>query len=123
MPSIIANLADQYAYKREVPGAGSKAMVESLHQPKPERVEAVQAQSAPDRTKLASSVENLNQLVHRNLEFSVDEETGHSVVRVIDSDTGKVVRQIPPDQILHVISQVQKASDGQLSGVLLDDQA
>ncbi len=123
MPNVIANLADQYAYKREVPGTGSKVTVESLQRAKPERVEAVPAQSALDRTELASKVENLNQLVQRNLEFSVDEDTGRSVVRVIDSNTGEVVRQIPPEQILHVISQVQKASDGQLSGVLLDDQA
>ncbi|MET0029753.1 MAG: flagellar protein FlaG [Candidatus Thiodiazotropha sp.] len=123
MPNVIANLADQYAYKREVPGTGSKVNVESLQPAKPERVEAAQAQTALDRTELASKVENLNQLVQRNLEFSVDEDTGRSVVRVIDSNTGEVVRQIPPEQILHVISQVQKASDGQLSGVLLDDQA
>ncbi|MET0066190.1 MAG: flagellar protein FlaG [Candidatus Thiodiazotropha sp.] len=123
MPNVIANLADQYAYKREVPGTGSRVNVENLQQPKPEKVETAQAQPALDRTELASKVENLNQLVQRNLEFSVDDETGRSVVRVIDSDTGEVVRQIPPDQILHVISQVQEASDGQLSGVLLDDQA
>ncbi|MET0090905.1 MAG: flagellar protein FlaG [Candidatus Thiodiazotropha sp.] len=123
MPNVIANLADQYAYKREVPGTGSKVKVESLQSAKPERVGAAQAQTALDRTELASKVENLNQLVQRNLEFSVDEDTGRSVVRVIDSNTGEVVRQIPPEQILHVISQVQKASDGQLSGVLLDDQA
>jgi flagellar protein FlaG len=123
MPSVIANLADQYAYKREVPSAGNKVEVASPQPLKPEKVEAEPVQSSFDRTELASKVENLNQLVHRNLEFSVDEETGRSVVRVVDSDTGKVVRQIPPDQILHVISQVQNARDGQLSGVFLDDQA
>ncbi|MEJ2402909.1 MAG: flagellar protein FlaG [Candidatus Thiodiazotropha sp.] len=123
MPSVIANLADQYAYKREVPSTGNKVEVASPQPLKSEKVETVPVQSPLDRTELASKVENLNQLVHRNLEFSVDEETGHSVVRVVDSDTGKVVRQIPPDQILHVISQVQNAKDGQLSGVFLDDQA
>ncbi len=123
MPNMISNLADQYAYKREVPSTGSKVEVGSPQPSRPEKVEVVPAQSPLDRTELASKVENLNQLVHRNLEFSVDEETGRSVVRVVDSDTGEVVRQIPPDQILHVISQVQNARDGQLSGVLLDDQA
>ncbi|ODB85582.1 hypothetical protein A3195_17360 [Candidatus Thiodiazotropha endoloripes] len=79
-------------------------------------------QPAIDTAELASKVESLNQLVNRNLEFSVDDATGQQVLRVIDSDTGEVVRQIPSDQILHVISQVQKASEGMLQGVLLDDQ-
>jgi flagellar protein FlaG len=119
MPNVIANLADQYAYKREVPSTG-KAHV-AVETPKPDKVEAPQGMSALDRTELVSRVESLNQLVHRNLEFSVDEATGRSVVRVIDSDTGEMVRQIPPDQILHVISQIQKSSEGILPGVLLDD--
>ncbi|ODB92687.1 hypothetical protein A3194_08550 [Candidatus Thiodiazotropha endoloripes] len=81
----------------------------------------MEEKSAIDPSELASKVENLNQLVSRDLEFSVDDETGQQVLRVIDSETGKVIRQVPSDQILHVISQVQKATEGMLQGVLLDD--
>jgi flagellar protein FlaG len=120
MPNVIADLANQYAYKREVPKTDTK--VNATAQPQqPERAEPEQGQKVIDSAELVSKVENLNQLVHRNLEFSVDDETGQQVIRVIDSDTGDVVRQIPPDQILHVISQLQKASEGMLPGVLLDD--
>ncbi|MCG8111830.1 MAG: flagellar protein FlaG [Candidatus Thiodiazotropha taylori] len=126
MPNVIADLANQYAYKREVPSADGKAGVDVKSTSSVE-LQATQSQGhgqqpAIDTAELASKVESLNQLVNRNLEFSVDDATGQQVLRVIDSDTGEVVRQIPSDQILHVISQVQKASEGMLQGVLLDDQ-
>ncbi|MBW9260293.1 MAG: flagellar protein FlaG [Candidatus Thiodiazotropha sp. (ex. Lucinisca nassula)] len=127
MPNVITDLANQYAYKRDVPSTDGKGSVEI--QPKssepvkssPKRDQALEEKSAIDPSELASKVENLNQLVSRDLEFSVDDETGQQVLRVIDSETGKVIRQVPSDQILHVISQVQKATEGMLQGVLLDD--
>ncbi|MES9999694.1 MAG: flagellar protein FlaG [Candidatus Thiodiazotropha lotti] len=127
MPNVITDLANQYAYKRDVPSTDGKSSVEI--KPKssepvkisPKQDQALEEKSAIDPSELASKVENLNQLVSRDLEFSVDDETGQQVLRVIDSETGKVIRQVPSDQILHVISQVQKATEGMLQGVLLDD--
>jgi flagellar protein FlaG len=121
MPNVISDLANQYAYKREVSSTESKADT-SVPMPDIARNEPGRVQPAIDRSELENKVENLNHMVDRNLEFSVDEETGQQVIRVVDSDTGKVLRQIPPDQILHIISQVQKASEGMLPGVLLDDE-
>ena len=64
--------------------------------------------SAPqekDPAELKELVSNLNdmvQKVHRELKFSVDEDTGRTVIRVINSDTEEVIRQIPPDEILAI---------------------
>jgi flagellar protein FlaG len=125
MPNAISDLANQYAYKRDVPSTDGKDSVE-ITPVSSESVEISHEQesvqkSALDSNELASKVENLNQLVSRDLEFSVDDETGQQVLRVIDSKTGELIRQVPSDQILHVISQVQKATEGMLQGVLLDD--
>jgi flagellar protein FlaG len=120
MPNVIADLANQYAYKREVPSTDAKVTATARAQ-QSERAQPEQGQKVIDNAELVAKVEDLNQLVDRNLEFSVDDETGQQVIRVIDSDTGEVVRQIPPDQILHIISQIQKTSEGMLPGVLLDD--
>ena len=52
---------------------------------------------------LSQAVKNLNdyvQNIHRELQFSVDEDSGRTVIKVVDSDTQKVLRQIPPDEIL-----------------------
>ncbi len=71
--------------------------------------------------ELLKQVQNHPQMVRRNLEFSIDEETGREVVRVIDSDTKEVIRQLPPEQILHMIAQIQELRDSMTPGVLLDD--
>jgi flagellar protein FlaG len=125
MPNAISDLANQYAYKRDVPSTDGKdsveiASVSSKSMQISHEQESVQ-KSALDSNELASKVENLNQLISRDLEFSVDDETGQQVLRVIDSKTGELIRQVPSEQILHVISQVQKATEGMLQGVLLDD--
>ncbi|MES9860723.1 MAG: flagellar protein FlaG [Candidatus Thiodiazotropha sp. LLP2] len=120
MPNVIADLANQYAYKREVSSTESKVS-ESKSASNPEQAQPAKELNSIDNAELVSNVENLNQLVNRNLEFSVDGDTGQRVLRVIDSETGEVVRQVPSDQILHIISQVQKTKEGMLQGVLLDD--
>ncbi|MCP3870263.1 MAG: flagellar protein FlaG [Gammaproteobacteria bacterium] len=69
----------------------------------------------------AGAVDNMNDFIHRvqrNLSFSVDEDTGHKVVRVIDAETDKVVRQMPSDEFL----KLSRSLDS-LHGVLFSDQA
>jgi flagellar protein FlaG len=40
------------------------------------------------------------QAMSRQLQFDVDEESGRTVVRVLDKDSGEIIRQIPSDEIL-----------------------
>ena len=41
------------------------------------------------------------------LNFSVDERTDRLVVKVIEKDTEKVIREIPPEQVLNMVAQIQ----------------
>lgn len=38
----------------------------------------------------------------RNLQFSIDEGSGRTVVKVVDSNTKEVIRQIPSEEILAI---------------------
>jgi flagellar protein FlaG len=40
------------------------------------------------------------QVMSRQLQFDVDEDSGRTVVRVLDKDSGQVIRQIPSDEVL-----------------------
>ena len=42
-----------------------------------------------------------------SLEFSVDADTGTHVIKVIDRNSGDVVRQIPPEEVLAFLRQLQ----------------
>lgn len=60
------------------------------------------------------------QLVRRSLEFSVDRDTQRVVVKVIDAETGEVVRQIPPDAVLELARFLREKES---KGLLLVQQA
>ena len=42
------------------------------------------------------------------LKFTVDETTGRSVITVYDLDSGSVIRQIPPEEVLAFQRQLQE---------------
>ncbi len=61
--------------------------------------------------KLDHSVRNLNdfvQSVKRNLQFSIDNDSGRTVVKVVDADTDKVIRQIPSDEVLAMAKRLEE---------------
>lgn len=43
-----------------------------------------------------------------NLEFSLDKDSGKTVVKVVDQATGNLVRQIPSQDLLDIASSVEK---------------
>jgi flagellar protein FlaG len=66
----------------------------------------------PQREMVARAAEEMQKFVSsmgRNLNFSVDGETGHHIVRVTDPATGEVVRQLPSDEMIrlaHSLTQI-----------------
>ncbi|MGX1184567.1 flagellar protein FlaG [Pseudomonas sp. F-14 TE3623] len=69
------------------------------------------AVSERDKLKMAvQEIEKFVQSVKRNLEFSIDEPSGKVVVKVIASDSGEVVRQIPNEEVLKLANSLNDAS-------------
>jgi len=54
----------------------------------------------------ALEIYGLDHTVH--LRFSVDEPTGRTVIQLIDPETQKVVREIPPEETLRVAAYLQQ---------------
>lgn len=95
------------------------ASIKALEQPtvekqvQPEQTASARA-SVVDEKKIETVVEDLNDFVQsaqRQLEFFVDKESGKTVVRVIDSDTGDTIRNIPSDEVLNMQKQLKEMSD------------
>lgn len=59
------------------------------------------------------------QSINRNLEFQVDDSTQKVVVKIVDSKSGDVVRQIPTEEMLAFIKRMQDMEGDQ--GTLLQD--
>jgi len=59
---------------------------------------------------------NLPEFRTYNLSFELDKTSNRVVVHVVDSQTGEIVRSIPPDSVLQMLKQMHDGG----RGVLLD---
>jgi flagellar protein FlaG len=81
------------------------------------------AQAAPavDAQRVHRAVETINRHLEaaaQNLRFSVDDTTGKTVVRVVDTGTGEVIRQVPSEELLAISRSIDR-----LQGLLFHQQA
>jgi flagellar protein FlaG len=59
---------------------------------------------------LSAVVANLNQYLRssqRDLQFSIDKSSGRTIINVVNSETGEIVRQIPPAELLAAARSIQ----------------
>ncbi len=74
-----------------------------------------------DQEEVGRAVERVNDALgalNRNLKVSVHKDTGQLVVRVTDPDSGKVIRQLPPEQLLDAEVNIRK-----VIGLFVNDKA
>ena len=82
-------------------GAGVKTGGDSRPAPEPSR-EVVEV--------AAKQIDSLVKKMGRSLNFSVDDATGRSVVRVVDPETNEVIRQLPPEETLKIAKSLEYVS-------------
>ncbi len=70
------------------------------------------------RELVTKAQEALEEIQHRSLQFSVDESTGRTVIKVIDKESGDVIKEIPPEEALRLAEKIQE-----MSGLLFDRKA
>jgi len=78
-------------------------------------------QVVQDEQPLNDVVSELNSLVrelHRELHFSVDDESGETIIKVVDRETDEVVRQIPSEDVVRLRQRLQEAA-----GAIFQDSA
>ena len=55
-----------------------------------------------------------SQMVKRQLEFSIDDQSGRTVITVRDSDTQEVIRQIPNEEALNFARKLNEGDELEL---------
>jgi len=60
--------------------------------------------------KTAKQMESFVQSMGRELNFSVDQASGYSVVRVINPQTGEVIRQLPSEELLKIAEMFEQTN-------------
>jgi flagellar protein FlaG len=77
--------------------------------------------------QIETALSQLNEFVQSNtrqLNFSVDEGSNKQVVRVTDTESGKIIRQIPSEEILRLSERLQdlQTEVGSAVGLLFNKQ-
>lgn len=96
---------------KTAPAAAEPAAIAAAAQADPVKV---------DKTQLKNSVDAINRYLKDNSEvqFSIDDSSGASVIKVVDTETKKILRQFPSQQALDISKDLQ----GKI-GLLLKGQA
>jgi uncharacterized FlaG/YvyC family protein len=96
----------------------AKAGVQKPETARPEMTRAVKPSeiTKTDVEQMVESLKDLTATLQTSLNFSVDEGTNNIVVKVIDRNTDKVIKQIPPESLLKLQEKMQD-----LTGFLLSD--
>ncbi len=75
------------------------------------QTKAVSTNASPSRHLLNAAVSEMNdfvQSIQRELHFTVDEDSGRTVVKVIDKSTNEVIRQVPPEDLMAMLKEFSK---------------
>ncbi|MDD1013149.1 flagellar protein FlaG [Pseudomonas rubra] len=99
--SVKLNLS--YPTVKPVEQAVERPAVKPVEDVKPARDATESGMSEAEKVKSAvKDIEKFLASSRRNLEFSTDEESGRIVVKVIASETGELIRQLPSEEALKI---------------------
>lgn len=117
MPASLTQLRDSTPVATPVASPSSDDNVAPVQGATPvENSGSVQTSTVPGRNKgsdpaLDAAIEKLNskvQNLNRNLEFSLDKDSGQLVVKVVDAKTHEVISQIPRQEALKLAQCIEQ---------------
>jgi flagellar protein FlaG len=71
---------------------------------------AKDAEESDDLKQAVSQLNDFVQSMQRNLQFSIDKESGTMVVKVIDAKNEKIIRQMPSEETLRLARSLAEQS-------------
>ena len=81
-------------------------------------VPSLQTPTVPQLQEAIQKVQAAMQPVASNIEFSLDQSTGRPIVKVVDSETGDIIRQIPSEEMMAIARAIDK-----VRGLMIPSQA
>ncbi len=82
------------------------------------RVDVMKTESQVSMDAILDDLVDVSAAFNKRLSFSLNEKLGQVVVKVIDTDTDKVIREIPPKELQHVHERIRE-----VIGILFDERA
>lgn len=80
-------------------------------------MESMPDKDRPDAAELRQAITDFNTVLKAmavNLSFMIDNETGRTVVKLVDTESNTVLRQYPTEQALAIAKQIEHFQEGLL---------
>lgn len=105
------------------PEVGKNA--EKIREPEKKQIKIEDLKSSPkaDEQSLQKTTELLNQamkIANYHLEFKLYKDTGRYQVKVVDTESQQVIRELPPDDVLEFQTEIIAMLD-KMVGLLVDE--
>lgn len=102
---------------RTAPDSAPVAVATPKSSAAPVELPKVAVKSAPSPEQLKRMVDDANKSLNKSsskLEFSVDDATNKTIVKVTESQSGKLIMQFPSEEMLSVTRAIDHAQQGAL---------
>ncbi|MFM5521486.1 flagellar protein FlaG [Aeromonas jandaei] len=101
--------------------------VQQKSQEQAKETELQQVQSQADVEKQVQNLQEFGKLQGWTVNFSMEQESGQIVIKVMDSDTRSVIRQIPTEELIAIHKRIQALQQGEAGanpkrGLLFDSE-
>ncbi len=107
--SVISVSVGQEIRVRESQKAGEAEKLQRIDKKIADRKESTELQesqvpkNAPEQIKeVITRLENTLKDVEPKIELSVDEELNQVIVRILDKESGELIKQLPPEEVLEL---------------------
>ncbi|MFZ5455691.1 flagellar protein FlaG [Methyloversatilis discipulorum] len=83
--------------------------------PESKKAEAPPSEAALSNEQIEQTVDEIRRRIEpvaQNLLFTIDKDTGKTIVRLIDSTTKEVLRQIPSEELIAIARSLGKSQSG-----------
>lgn len=93
--------------------------VESISEKAEEGLQKQTDQQQPNPDQIRKAVDDMNKKIINNnseLQFGIHEATNRVTIKIIDKDTKRVIKELPPEKTLDMIAKAWE-----LAGILVDE--
>ena len=102
-------------------GVGSPAIAQASRDTSGKQIQKILQKEKPSAEEIKQDIEAINtqlRSMNSSIQFIVDGKSNDVVVKIVDDDTGKVIRQIPSDEVLRMREHLKE-----MSGLFVEEKA
>ena len=100
--------AQSFASVGQSTGSAATGGTDAVSTSSTDKTQAAQQPNLEQLTQALKDVQEAIKPVAQDLRFSIDQDTGETVVKIVDSATDKVIKQIPSKEMMAIAQAIDK---------------